>query len=113
MDDRGRVQPILANVMLALRQAPDIAGTFAYDEMLCAPLLNRALPTTDSADTLELGPYPHPVRDEDVSQLQEWLQHQSDCFPQLSGQPVATEKPPSPSPTGTNRRRVHRAFAAQ
>ncbi len=73
-DERGRVQPILANLMIALRSAPKIAEAFAYDEMLRAPLLMRALPAAPVGEN-DVGPYPRPVRDTDVSQLQEVLQH--------------------------------------
>ena len=45
-DDRGRVIANLANAMVALRQAPDLAKTFAYDEMLRAPLLPGVFPET-------------------------------------------------------------------
>src|SRR5271165_6912799 len=73
-DERGRVQPVLANLMIALRSAPEIAEAFAYDEMLRAPLLTRALPAAPVGGN-DVGPYPHSVRDTDVSQLQEFLQH--------------------------------------
>ena len=69
-DSRGRILPILANLMIALRSAPEIAEAFAYDEMLRAPLLTRPLP----AEEIDPGPFPRPVRDTDVSQLQEFLQ---------------------------------------
>jgi len=74
-DDRGRVLPTLANLMLALRAAPEIADAFRFDEMTRAPLLTRPLPAVERAEG-ELGPYPRPVRDTDVSQLQEWLQRE-------------------------------------
>jgi predicted P-loop ATPase len=73
-DDRGRVLPNLANIMIGLREAPEIAEAFAFDEMLRAPLIVRALPIVDGI--CDSGPFPRPVRDTDVSQLQEWLQHQ-------------------------------------
>jgi hypothetical protein len=72
-DDRGRVLPNLANLMIALRNAPDIADAFTYDEMLRAAILTRALPIVGRVEGGELGPYPRPVRDADVSKLQEWL----------------------------------------
>jgi predicted P-loop ATPase len=74
-DDRGHVLPVLANVMIALRAAPEIADAFTFDEMMRAPILTRELPLVIRADG-ELGPYPRPVRDTDVSQLQEWLQRE-------------------------------------
>jgi predicted P-loop ATPase len=59
----------LANVMLALREAPELQGAFAYDEMLRAPLLVDALPTAMPAEDL-----PRAVKDADVTAAQEWLQ---------------------------------------
>jgi predicted P-loop ATPase len=74
-DDRGRVLPVLANLMIALRNAPGIVSAFTFDEMMRAPILTGAIPMVERA-TAELGPYPRPVRDADVSQLQEWLQRE-------------------------------------
>jgi hypothetical protein len=42
----------LANVMLALREAPELRSAFAYDEMLRAPLLVNALPTATPVNEL-------------------------------------------------------------
>ena len=75
-DEKGRVLPNLANTMTALRLIPELAEAFAFDDMLKAPLLTAALPVTDESigsDCTET--LPRPVRDTDVSQLQEWLQH--------------------------------------
>jgi len=72
-DDRGRPVANLANAMVALRHAPEIADAFAFDDMLQAPILLASLPavTPEGADPVES---PRPVRDTDVSQVQEWLQ---------------------------------------
>jgi hypothetical protein len=75
-DALKRPLPILANLMTALRAAPEIADAFTFDEMNLSPVLTRALPVTDP-DVGDLGPYPRPVRDADVSQLQDWLQRES------------------------------------
>ena len=65
-DADGRPLPILANVLIALRsQWPE---HFAYDEMLCAPVLAKSL-------TGENDFVPHPVTDVDVALVQELLQH--------------------------------------
>jgi predicted P-loop ATPase len=76
-DDRGRILPILANAMVALRQAPELVEAVAFDDMLKAPLLMAPLPVVEKVG--EIPPpdenLPRPVRDTDVSQLQEWLQH--------------------------------------
>lgn len=73
-DEGGRVLPILANVALALRRAPDVGG-FAFDEMARATIVTSPLPRVESAPEVDCGPYPRPLRDTDVSQLQEVLQH--------------------------------------
>jgi len=57
---------ILANVLIGLRaQWPD---HFSYDEMLCSPILARALDNKHNFT-------PHPVTDVDVGLLKEQLQH--------------------------------------
>lgn len=73
-DEKGRVVANLANVMLVLRSVPSVADCFAYDAMMAAPMLMRALPAASIENADELME-PRPVRDTDVSQLQEWLQH--------------------------------------
>jgi predicted P-loop ATPase len=70
--DTGKLLPILANVMIALRLAPSINNCVAYDEMLCAPMLMAPLP--DSKITEQATFKPRPVTDDDVTTLQEWLQ---------------------------------------
>lgn len=62
-------RPNLANALLALRCAPELQDLLTFDEMLRAPLLLRALP-----GRMPDGTYPRPVRDTDVSAIQEWLQ---------------------------------------
>ena len=49
-DDRGRTLPILRNVMLALRSAPEIGESFAYDELERFVVVKRLLPLADGAD---------------------------------------------------------------
>jgi len=75
-DERNRILPILANIMVALRGAPELAAAFRYDDMLRAAILETALPLADGAELPDCSaPPPRPVRDTDVSQIQEWLQH--------------------------------------
>ena len=74
-DDRGRVIPNHANLMIALRAAPEIRDAFAYDEMMQAAILRKELRVAPNGKSASAGPLPRPVRDTDVSQLQEWLQH--------------------------------------
>ena len=58
----------LANAVVALAEAPELAGLLAFDEMARAALLNRPLPQArDKFDQ-------HPLSDTDASVLQQWLQ---------------------------------------
>jgi hypothetical protein len=64
--ETGKPLPNLANVLIGLRAV--LPDTFAYDEMLCAPMLMRAL-----AKEREFAP--RPVTDVDVGIVQVRLQH--------------------------------------
>lgn len=75
LDDRGRIIANLANVMVALRAAPALTDALAYDAMLCAPVLMKDLPAAPGGESGGDDAPPRPVRDTDVSQLQEFLQH--------------------------------------
>ena len=74
-DERGRIVANLANALITLRSAPELANAFAFDEMLCSPLLMTELPIATGSESPVCAPTPRPARDEDVSQLQEFLQH--------------------------------------
>jgi hypothetical protein len=74
-DERGRIIPNLANVLITLRAAPELAEAFAYDAMLCAPILVKEVPDAPGAKSRNTDSLPRPVRDDDVSRLQEYLQH--------------------------------------
>jgi predicted P-loop ATPase len=64
--ETGKPLSVLANALAALRaEMPDV---FAYDEMLCAPLLMQALEDEPCF-------VPRPVTDVDVGVVQERLQH--------------------------------------
>ena len=64
--ETGKPLPVLANVLIGLRAVwPD---AFAWDEMLCAPILMRAL---DGANDCAH----RPVTDVDVGLVQDRLQH--------------------------------------
>jgi predicted P-loop ATPase len=65
--ETGKPLPILANVLIGLRA--EMVGAFAYDEMLCAPLLMRPLERTNGGFT------PRPLTDVDIGVVQERLQH--------------------------------------
>lgn len=67
-DSKGNLRSNLANALVALREAPELQDRFGYDEMLRAPLLVK--PLQGSTANSE----PHPVCDEDVTTVQEWLQ---------------------------------------
>lgn len=69
LNSRQEPRPNLANALLALRKAPEMQGLLAYDNMLRAPLLLQPVPSGDSG-----GAFPRPLRDTDVSAVQEWLQ---------------------------------------
>jgi predicted P-loop ATPase len=58
--------PTAANALTALTYDPAIRDAFAYDEMLCAPVMLHEIGRIDTRDRL--------VRDEDVTNLQVYLQ---------------------------------------
>jgi hypothetical protein len=66
----GKPRCNLANALLAMREAPDLREKFAYDEMLRAPILKKPLELEPDTPTFE----PRPVRDVDVTVIQEALQ---------------------------------------
>jgi virulence-associated protein E/CHC2-type zinc finger protein len=68
LDAKGHPIPNLANAMVALRADPIISNVFAYDQMLCAPMLVRPLQESNADFS------PRPVTDVDVSLVQEYLQ---------------------------------------
>jgi predicted P-loop ATPase len=74
-DDRGCLVPNLANALVALRAAPELNDAFAYDEMLCSTILQRELPWASGVRADAPRSVPRSLRDTDVSQVQEWLQH--------------------------------------
>jgi predicted P-loop ATPase len=73
-DDRGRVVSDVANVLAVLRGVSDVERCFSYDEMLWQPMLSAPLPSPSGGIANEAQD-PRPVRDTDVTRLQEWLQH--------------------------------------
>ena len=73
-DDRNRVVPNLANILVALRSAPELVAAIGYDEMLRAPVLLKKLPTAPGGTGARGERLPRPIHDTDVSQLQKWLQ---------------------------------------
>lgn len=67
-DDHGKPIPDLANVMISLREAPELSGLLAYDEMARTPVLLRPVPGAKNTTT------PHPLNDVDVAAIQNWMQ---------------------------------------
>jgi predicted P-loop ATPase len=72
-DREGEPRGNLANVMVALREDPMLSDRFAYDMMQRTPILLRAVPTKQ-IDADESPFHPRPIRDHDVTALQEALQ---------------------------------------
>jgi predicted P-loop ATPase len=72
-DRQGEPRPNLYNAMLALREDARVSDLFSYDEMLRAAILTRPVP--GGAMNPDNEPFqPRPVRDPDVTALQELLQ---------------------------------------
>ena len=71
LTDSGKLVANLANALLALRRDPAFVELFAYDQMLCAPVLMRPL----GDDATEGGEFtPRAVTDVDISRMQELIQ---------------------------------------
>jgi hypothetical protein len=66
-NEKGRPFPNLANACLALREAPELKDSFAFDEMLRAPILLHEIGDPMSSPS-------RPMRDDDVALLAEWIQ---------------------------------------
>jgi len=73
-DDRGRLISNVANVLAVLRGVAEVERCFSFDGMLCQTMLALPLPTPGGGIANEPDDV-RPVRDTDVTQLQEWLQH--------------------------------------
>jgi len=71
-DDRGRVIPDLANVLIALRGEDQLIGACAFDEMLQHSIVQKEWPRLPDARPVQ--PPPHETDDDDIARLQEWLQ---------------------------------------
>jgi hypothetical protein len=55
-DERGRILPNLANLMVALRAATELADAFTFDEMLRTPVLAKRLPRVPNAGPASADP---------------------------------------------------------
>lgn len=69
-DDKGNPIPNLANAAMALREAPELAGLWSYDEMARHALVTRTPP----GSRLPPVTAPRPATDADVAAVQEWMQ---------------------------------------
>jgi hypothetical protein len=67
-DSKGKPLPILANAFAALEAADELRDALAYDEMACTPMLLHDIGYPMAGE-------PRPLTDEDVSDIQKWLQH--------------------------------------
>lgn len=74
LDHKGEPIPNVANVMLGLRNIPEISRAFQFDEMQRDAMLTEPLPNVGPC-AAEYDALPRPVRDTDAVQLQEWFQH--------------------------------------
>ena len=64
---KGAILPILANALVALREARELSGIVAYDEMAGLPML-KALPGAAAFPM-------RPLADADAGLIQEFIQH--------------------------------------
>ena len=73
-DVKGKPIPNVANAIIALENDTNIRDAIAYNEMLRAPMLMHqpGMPM----DTEMFNPrYPRPLTDQDVTDIQKWMQH--------------------------------------
>jgi predicted P-loop ATPase len=71
--DNGRVIPDLANVLIALREDQALVFAMAFNEMRQRSIAMTEWPL--AARALAGEPPPHEIGDDDITRLQEWLQH--------------------------------------
>jgi predicted P-loop ATPase len=71
--DNGRVIPDLANVLIALREDQALAFAMAFNEMRQRSIAMTEWPR--AARALAGEKPPHEIGDDDITRLQEWLQH--------------------------------------
>lgn len=98
-DDRGRVIPDLANVMIALRGEEKLAEACAFDEMLQHSVVQKPWPRLPDAKPAQ--PPPHETDDDDIGRLQEWLQRVG--LPKSGARSSARRSKCSPASAGSTR----------
>jgi len=74
-DESQRIIPNVANCLLALRRAPEIADCFVYDEMERSPFIVAQLPYAGGRKSNQPF-HRRRLTDHDITFLQEWLQIQ-------------------------------------
>jgi predicted P-loop ATPase len=72
-DANGRIYPDVANVLIALRNDPQLVEAFAFDEMQQETMVIRSLPIAPGGHAGEAPP--KRLADDDVTRTQEYLQH--------------------------------------
>jgi predicted P-loop ATPase len=70
LDHRGKPLPVLAKVATVLRDAPELSGLFIHDAMAAQVMVTR----TPSRSWLDQITEARPLRDPDITAVQEWLQ---------------------------------------
>jgi predicted P-loop ATPase len=68
----GTPIPDLANVLIALRNEPGFAVSFAFDEMQQQTIIRAAPPLCAGSDAGDV--FPRFVNEEDITHVQEWMQ---------------------------------------
>ena len=66
LDEHGKPIPNVSSALTALACDPDVRDVFAFDEMLRAPMMQHEIGRLDICDRA--------VTDEDVTDLQRWMQ---------------------------------------
>jgi predicted P-loop ATPase len=66
--------PVLRNVAVALRNAPELTSAFSFDELERLIMVDKPLPLAPGAEPRSGLEPPRPLTAADVSQVQEWLQ---------------------------------------
>jgi hypothetical protein len=83
--DNGRIIPDLANVLIALREDQTLVFAMAFNEMRQRSIAMADWPRSPRA--MPYDPTPHEIGEDDVSRLQEWLQHMG--LPRIGREMVA------------------------
>jgi hypothetical protein len=73
---KNRPKPILANALIALREAPEWVGVLAYDEFALVTIQLEPPPWLKDEDKWT----PRQWTDRDDALTADWLQHQSICI---------------------------------